>query len=200
MTVDEPASGNACRLELYVILRDSTRLLRKPWTGQGSGWGTGARAASAARPSQTPSRVCRTKTTNVRSPRVGRADHRSRIERGLGMRAGDDALAPRAKLSHVTPTTRDPRHAFRACIERTSGTALSRLETRARVSLLRRPSTCSGPANEIGWRKGLIIFLRARLGVRCFPHCGAVIFTDPQSVDTRGLYGEFSRCRPTGPQ
>ena len=32
-------------------------------------------------------------------------------------------------------------------------------------------STCSGPAKRIGWRKGLIIFLRARLGVRCFPHC-----------------------------
>ena len=59
---------------------DSAGLLRELWMGQRSGWGTGARAASAARrDSQTPSRVCHTKTTNVRSPHVGRAVHRSRI-------------------------------------------------------------------------------------------------------------------------
>ena len=72
---------------------DSAGLLRELWMGQRSGWGTGARAASAAsRDSQTPSRVCRMKTTNVRSPLVGRAVHQSRIERGLGMRAGDEVL------------------------------------------------------------------------------------------------------------
>ena len=44
---------------------------------------------------------------------VGNAVHRSRIERGRGMRAGDDALARRAMLSHVTATTRElsPGHA-----------------------------------------------------------------------------------------
>ena len=83
--------------------------------------------------------------THVRSPRVGRAVHRSRTERGRGMRAGDDALALRAKFSHVTATTRDPRQATGLTHLAEPSGCLGRLHVDAHVSSLANPPAFSTP-------------------------------------------------------